>query len=76
MKRLTLPVFVGVLVLTSGCAVYPTPYGPGVSLGIPVAPAYGPYYGGYPGRYYGGYPDGYYGRYSDGYYGGYHHHRW
>jgi len=60
MKQLTLIAVLGITVLTNGCAVYPTPYGPGVSLGIPVAPVYGPYYGGY----------------SDGYYGGYHHHRW
>ena len=76
MKQLILIAVLGIAVLTNGCAVYPTPYGPGVSLEIPVAPAYDPYYGGYSGRYYGGYPDGYYGRYSDGYYGGYHHHRW
>jgi len=84
MKQLALIAVLGIAVLTNGCAVYPTPYGPGVSLEIPVAPVYGPYYdgypgryyGGYPGRYYGGYPGRYYGGYPGRYYGGYHHHRW
>ena len=56
MKRLTLIAVMCVVILANGCVVYPTPYGPGVSLGVAVAPVYGPYYyGGYYGRYYGGY---------------------
>jgi len=56
MKQLMCIAVLGIAVLTNGCAVYPTPYGPSISVGIPIAPVYGPYYyGGYYGRYYGGY---------------------